>query len=322
MSAESKTNRFKRPVRALGSLAAPAAVQAAVSNDLNVEMIALHQIQPDPHNRRSLGLDPISPKTIDPNDPEYARKSEDLARIEELAQSIEKQGLLQPISVYPYGSGYRIVAGERRYLAHVLLGAPSVKALILSAKPRNLRTLQLIENSQREGIPLDKQIESMRDVLLEYEANGEPITSGDEFALAIGRRRTTAYRWWALVHASEDVLEAVRNGLIGFVDASNLATISSAEERSNALAAMLSGESTDAATALPVAVAKPTEKRGRGRPALIKATLGSTTNLGVVRRIVAAVEGEDACADTNWSDPKAVTARFKKLLQELERTHG
>ena len=310
---QSKESRFKKPVRALGSMQ-QGAVESAVANDLNVEMIALHRISPDPRNPRSLGLDHRDPRNFEAADPSAVRKSEELARLEELALSISKQGLLQPITVYPYGQDFRIVAGERRYLAHVLIGAPSIKALILSGKPRNLRALQLIENLQREGLSLGNQLRGMRDVLAEYEANGEPLTSGDEFAAAIGRKRTTAYRWWALMHAPADVIKAVDDDLVGFVDASNLATITNIEERAVALSGLLRGKET--------AVAPMKRKRGKGRPALIRANLGTTTHLGVVRHIVSTLLGEHACAQTDWSDPKAVTARFKTLLRELEQDHA
>jgi ParB family transcriptional regulator, chromosome partitioning protein len=72
----------------------------------------------------------------------------------ELAESIERHGLLQPIVVKPEGQGYVLVAGQRRLLAHRRLGRERIPALLTSGRPDELA---LIENLQREDLaPLDE----------------------------------------------------------------------------------------------------------------------------------------------------------------------
>ena len=58
----------------------------------------------------------------------------------ELAESIERHGLLQPIVVKPEGQGYVLVAGQRRLLAHRRLGRERIPALLTSGKPDELLT--------------------------------------------------------------------------------------------------------------------------------------------------------------------------------------
>ena len=90
---------------------------------------------------------------IRPN-PDQPRRRIDPAGIAELARSIERHGLLQPIVVKEEGGGYVLVAGQRRLLAQESLGRERIAALITSGESDELA---LIENLQREDLaPLDE----------------------------------------------------------------------------------------------------------------------------------------------------------------------
>ena len=90
--------------------------------------------------------------SISPN-PMQPRKVFDTKSLDELAQSIEKHGLLQPIIVRQgEKNGYMLVAGERRYRAMKLLGYKTIPAIIIDAKQHKMRELALIENIQRENL--------------------------------------------------------------------------------------------------------------------------------------------------------------------------
>ena len=90
--------------------------------------------------------------SISPN-PKQPRKVFDTKSLDELAQSIEKHGLLQPIIVRQgEKNGYMLVAGERRYRAMKLLGYKTIPAIIIDAKQHKMRELALIENIQRENL--------------------------------------------------------------------------------------------------------------------------------------------------------------------------
>jgi ParB family chromosome partitioning protein len=89
---------------------------------------------------------------IVPN-PNQPRKTFDEAALRELADSIDRHGLIQPITVKREDDHYLLVAGERRYRAHQLLGRTTVPAIVTEG---NVDEIALIENIQREDLnPLE-----------------------------------------------------------------------------------------------------------------------------------------------------------------------
>ena len=92
---------------------------------------------------------------IEPN-PDQPRKHLDPNALQELAASIKRHGLIQPITVKRLGSGgrYLLVAGERRFRAHELLGEEDILAVLTTGDPDEI---SLIENVQREDLhPLEE----------------------------------------------------------------------------------------------------------------------------------------------------------------------
>lgn len=95
--------------------------------------------------------------TITPN-PFQPRKEFNQESLQELSQSIQEHGLLQPIVVVSKDDGYLLVAGERRLRAHKLASMNTIKAIIvdIEIEETKLRELALIENIQRENLnPID-----------------------------------------------------------------------------------------------------------------------------------------------------------------------
>ena len=80
------------------------------------------------------------------------RISIDADVIRELAESIKEKGLLQPILVRKDGDRYEIVAGDRRYLAHEMLGLKKIKAIVREMEPKECFVIRSIENLQREDL--------------------------------------------------------------------------------------------------------------------------------------------------------------------------
>ena len=94
-----------------------------------------------------LSISLVDPKADQP------RKNFDRAALEELAKSIEENGLLQPILVREYGNGrYQIIAGERRFRASKIAGLSEIPAIILDKDDRKVAEISLIENIQREDL--------------------------------------------------------------------------------------------------------------------------------------------------------------------------
>ncbi len=95
---------------------------------------------------------PVAQVTANPDQP---RKS--FEKIEELAESIRENGLLQPITVRPHGDGWQIIAGERRFRAITLLGWEEVPALVRDVSDAAIFELSVLENVAREDMnPLEE----------------------------------------------------------------------------------------------------------------------------------------------------------------------
>lgn len=97
------------------------------------------------------GLQHIAVSLIDPN-PSQPRSIFDETKLEELAQSIRANGILQPLLVRRAGARFELVAGERRWRAAVRAGLPDVPAVVQDLADNRLLELALIENVQREDL--------------------------------------------------------------------------------------------------------------------------------------------------------------------------
>ena len=96
-------------------------------------------------------------EAVVPN-PDQPRKKFDRAALEELAASINRNGLMQPIQVKPLDPGrWAIIAGERRWRAHKIAGLPTIRAIVAEVDEAQRDILAIIENLQRVDItPLEE----------------------------------------------------------------------------------------------------------------------------------------------------------------------
>ena len=97
-------------------------------------------------------------------DPSQPRKEFDDEELQELAQSIRRNGLLNPITVKTNGDGeYIIIAGERRYRAHQILDAETIECIVYNGS--NGKELQLVENINRKDLNYMELAEAYRSYL-------------------------------------------------------------------------------------------------------------------------------------------------------------
>ena len=83
--------------------------------------------------------------------PDQPRKHFDENKLRELAASIREHGLMQPVKVRPAGDGtYVLVAGERRYRAHVLAGFPTIRAEVVQIDDKAAAEQAIVENLQQD----------------------------------------------------------------------------------------------------------------------------------------------------------------------------
>lgn len=97
-------------------------------------------------------------KDVVPN-PYQPRREINPQHVEELARSIQAEGLIQPIVVRAKGKQFELIAGERRMRAFQHLGQKMIPARIIEASDASSATLALIENLQRENLnPIDEAL--------------------------------------------------------------------------------------------------------------------------------------------------------------------
>jgi ParB family chromosome partitioning protein len=138
--------------------------------------------------------------------PEQPRKRFEEARLEELAASIREHGIMEPILVRRDGTGYRILAGERRWRAAQRAGLKEVPAILRDATDREAFELALVENLQREDLNPIEEAEAF-DVLV----RDHGLTQ-DAVAQAVGKDRSTVANALRLLRLPEDVRDLVKGG--------------------------------------------------------------------------------------------------------------
>src|SRR5687767_2922051 len=106
-----------------------------------------------------LGIDQIEPNTSQPR-----RLFKD-DKLEELAQSIRVNGLIQPIIVRRAGESFQIIAGERRWRAAQRAGLTKVSCVIKDVKDEEVLALSLIENIQREELNPIEEAHAYRNLI-------------------------------------------------------------------------------------------------------------------------------------------------------------
>jgi ParB family chromosome partitioning protein len=143
--------------------------------------------------------------SILPN-PMQPRRNFVQAELEELASSIEENGLLQPIVVRAAAANYELIAGERRLRAVGILGWDEVPSIVREASDKTLLVLALVENLQREALNPLEEAEG-------YASLGEQFDMKQgEIAAAVGKNRSTVANLLRLLKLPVSVRRLVEDG--------------------------------------------------------------------------------------------------------------
>ena len=171
---------------------------------------------------------------IEPNKDQPRKEFDDTA-LADLAESISKHGLLQPILVRPIiGGGYQIVAGERRYRASRMAGLTEVPVIIRELSESETMEIALIENLQRENLTPIEEALGYRTLMEEHDF------SQDEVSKAVGKSRSAVANALRLLKLPEDILNMVSAGVISAGHARALLKIDDSDLRKEALSKMIS----------------------------------------------------------------------------------
>lgn len=177
----------------------------------------------------SLPITRVEPRPDQPRD----RFDED--RLQDLADSISRHGLIQPIIVRKLESGdYQIIAGERRWRAARLAGLQEVPVRVLEADDRSVSELALVENLQREDLNPMEEARGYQKLMTDYDLTQEEAAAG------VGKSRSAVANSLRLLNLSTGVASLVERGDLSAGHARALLPIEDPELQQKAAALVLS----------------------------------------------------------------------------------
>ena len=149
----------------------------------------------------TLPLTRVEPR---PNQP---RDVFDEDRLRDLADSIARHGMIQPVIVRQLSGGdYQIIAGERRWRAARMAGLTEIPVRVLDADDRSVAELALVENLQREDLNPMEEARGYQKLIAEYHLTQE------EAAASVGRSRSSVTNALRLLNLSAPVMAMVEKG--------------------------------------------------------------------------------------------------------------
>lgn len=142
------------------------------------------------------------------NNPFQPRREFDAAAIDELADSLEQHGMIQPLVVRKQGERYQLISGERRLRAAIKAGWQQVPVQVREADDRQMSEVAIVENLQRKDLnPLEKA-QSFRQYLDRYGCTQE------ELAGRLNIDRSTIANLIRLLELPEAIHQAIQGGAI------------------------------------------------------------------------------------------------------------
>jgi ParB family chromosome partitioning protein len=136
------------------------------------------------------------------------RTQMDSESLQELADSIRAQGLMQPILAREVAGGYEIIAGERRWRAAQLAGLSEIPVLLREVADDAVAAMALIENIQREDLNAIDEAHGLQRLIHEFGMTHDAV------AQAVGKSRTAVSNLLRLLNLSRPVQDMLTAGLI------------------------------------------------------------------------------------------------------------
>jgi ParB family transcriptional regulator, chromosome partitioning protein len=156
------------------------------------------------------------------------RSSFDAERLEELAQSIRSNGVIQPIIVCKDSGGYMVIAGERRWKAAQLAGLKEIPALVRTVEQNRRLELALIENIQREDLNPIETATAFARLIEQHKLNHEHV------AERTGKDRSTITNFLRLLKLPAEVQNDLARGDISMGHARALLGLPTAQAQRQA----------------------------------------------------------------------------------------
>jgi len=153
--------------------------------------------------------------------------------LQELADSIREQGIVQPLIVRKQGSHFELIAGERRWRAAQMLGLAEVPIIVRHAEDKEVLELALIENLQRENLNAIEEAQGYDQLIRQFKLTQE------EAAVKVGRSRVVVANALRLLKLPAELQAYVRDGRISVGHAKVVLGLSSPEEQKLAVERVL-----------------------------------------------------------------------------------
>lgn len=176
-----------------------------------------------PHPVNSVGLIPVGHIEANPYQP---RTHFDQEALQELAESIKVQGIIQPVTVRQTGTNaYQLISGERRLQASKLAGLDTIPAYIRKADDQQMLEMALIENIQRENLNAIEIALSYQRLVSECNLKQEEL--GDR----VGKNRSTVTNYLRLLKLPPDIQIGLRDTAISMGHARALISVDNPEQQ-------------------------------------------------------------------------------------------
>ncbi|MBQ6400666.1 MAG: ParB/RepB/Spo0J family partition protein [Firmicutes bacterium] len=162
---------------------------------------------------RYIDINDIKPNAAQP------RKNFDEDKLEELAESIDRHGLIQPVVLRSADQGYEIVAGERRWRAARMVGLKEIPCIVKELTDEENMLLSIIENMQREDLNPIEEAEGLKQMIDTYGLTQEQISRG------VGKSRPYITNSLRLLKLPEKIRYMTADGSLSVGHARALAAI-------------------------------------------------------------------------------------------------
>jgi ParB family chromosome partitioning protein len=160
---------------------------------------------------------------IDPN-PEQPRRAFDAANLDELSDSIQRHGVLQPVVVRKAGERFELIVGERRWRAARAAGLHHIPAVVADAAPRDRLELAIVENVQRQDLnPIE--------LAHAYKALADAGATQEEIGRKVSKDRSSVANHLRLLELSREIQQDVEGGRLTMGHAKALLQVTNPERR-------------------------------------------------------------------------------------------
>jgi ParB family chromosome partitioning protein len=233
--------------------------------------------------------------------------------LEELADSIKAQGVMQPIVVRLVGDEqYEIIAGERRWRATQLAGLDKIPAVVRDVPDEAAIAMALIENIQREDLNPIEEAMALKRLQDEFELTHQ------EVAQAVGKSRTTVTNLLRLIALDDDVKKLLEHGDLEMGHARAILSLAAEQQREVARQIVGKGLTVRQAEAL-VRKIQEGQQQGSGAPSAVvsaditrlQTQLSETLGAGVAIQHSAKGKGKLVISYNNLDELDGILAHIK-----------